>query len=769
VARAPSPSVSRAVLLASLSVFVSAPPGPARASDCVRYEDQFRTVAFRSTLPFVSSGVAVDEAAQLVFVCGYDQVAPPAVFVGSLDVYSIRRPEQPDLVTRLEIPVRVDDVVLYQDHLFLLGGDGHLVVVDVTNPRAPHLVGIHDATPNLFNVDIEVSGGFAYAATFAGGLLIYDVTNPNAPVQVGHWPVAVTGVHVEGPLAYLTLNGAGKFAVLDVSDPSQPVQVGGMGGPPGPPLDVTVGGGYAYFAWSFGVKVADLSGPQPVLVAEIPLRGAALDVHLAGSVLFVSTGFEGVIAVDVTDPTDPVVLATAQTPDYAQDVAVVGEHLFVADRSGGLQVIRKANLRSVTPFSSYVAPTNSTTVLGVATSGDLAVVLEGTRLEVLDLSVETASVRLGGVSTAYFSSALAMDGTTVYLPGDGGFEVFDLSDPAAPVSAGSVALPGYGRAVRVSGGHAFVLAGSDGLQVIDVSDPADPRVVTSVDVLALPGMDLEGDHAFLLASNAVDGSRELVVVDVRDPAAPAVVGRATMGPPSNLVAPRAIDVDGGIAYVAYDTEGLRLFDVSDPTAPRFLRSFNPPATVIVDVKVTGNLGYLTTDGAFLVYDVGNPRMLRDLGGATAPASSSSGGRNVRHLEVTPERVYAVLSGSDGIRMFPPACAPVAARPDLPTGVRPLPAVPVPGVSLAADGRNPSGGPAVLRMTLPARGHVEVTVHDAAGRRLRTLANGSFPAGPTRLRWDGRDDGGKRVAAGVYFVSAKTGSGSATRKVVRIPE
>jgi flagellar hook assembly protein FlgD len=86
-----------------------------------------------------------------------------------------------------------------------------------------------------------------------------------------------------------------------------------------------------------------------------------------------------------------------------------------------------------------------------------------------------------------------------------------------------------------------------------------------------------------------------------------------------------------------------------------------------------------------------------------------------------------------------------------------------------DGRNPSSGPLELELAVRVPERVLVTVHDAAGRRVRTIAERVFPAGAAALRWDGLDDAGTRAAAGVYFVRAKAASGTFTRKVVRIPE
>lgn len=53
-------------------------------------------------------------------------------------------------------------------------------------------------------------------------------------------------------------------------------------------------------------------------------------------------------------------------------------------------------------------------------------------------------------------------------------------------------------------------------------------------------------------------------------------------------------------------------------------------------------------------------------------------------------------------------------------------------------------------TLPGAGSMSLGVYDAAGRRVRLLLVGRFPAGLGQQAWDGRDDQGRPVPSGVYF-------------------
>jgi hypothetical protein len=70
--------------------------------------------------------------------------------------------------------------------------------------------------------------------------------------------------------------------------------------------------------------------------------------------------------------------------------------------------------------------------------------------------------------------------------------------------------------------------------------------------------------------------------------------------------------------------------------------------------------------------------------------------------------------------------------------------------------NPFRGVTEIRYSLPVASAVAITVHEVAGRLVRTLAaNEQTVAGPHRISWDGRDDTGLLAAGGVYFVRVKT--------------
>jgi hypothetical protein len=84
--------------------------------------------------------------------------------------------------------------------------------------------------------------------------------------------------------------------------------------------------------------------------------------------------------------------------------------------------------------------------------------------------------------------------------------------------------------------------------------------------------------------------------------------------------------------------------------------------------------------------------------------------------------------------------------------------------LGAAYPNPARGMATIAYQLPREDRVELSVYNIAGQRVRTLARGDQPAGYHTVRWDGRDDCGQRVSAGIYLYRLTTPSYARTGKL-----
>jgi hypothetical protein len=80
--------------------------------------------------------------------------------------------------------------------------------------------------------------------------------------------------------------------------------------------------------------------------------------------------------------------------------------------------------------------------------------------------------------------------------------------------------------------------------------------------------------------------------------------------------------------------------------------------------------------------------------------------------------------------------------------------------------NPSQQSAELEFSLAKPSQVTLAIFDVGGRRVRMLTSDMLPAGSHARAWDGRDDNGRSVGAGIYFVRLSAGAATFSRPLVR---
>jgi len=92
----------------------------------------------------------------------------------------------------------------------------------------------------------------------------------------------------------------------------------------------------------------------------------------------------------------------------------------------------------------------------------------------------------------------------------------------------------------------------------------------------------------------------------------------------------------------------------------------------------------------------------------------------------------------------------------------------PGLALAPLAPNPFRGATRLEFALREDGPVRVTVHDPAGRCVRTLADGDWlAAGVHAVAWDGRGEDGRKIPPGLYFVLVQAPGASRRTSVIKL--
>lgn len=204
--------------------------------------------------------------------------------------------------------------------------------------------------------------------------------------------------------------------------------------------------------------------------------------------------------------------------------------------------------------------------------------------------------------------------------GELGLSVIDISDPSAPVLDNYMAkgpnfdglavthLQQQNELLYVSiGSFSSIFNVPPGLAIVDVSDPTSPSVVDIwTDTSLTQGtavVRLRGNHAYLGAME--DG---VIALDISDSSNIQLASRYVPDstyPSWNTLQcnARGMNIRNDTLFLAYDSGGLRLIDISNPDSMfqlgQYVDSlmwFGPPATPVTNhVVVRGNYGFATND------------------------------------------------------------------------------------------------------------------------------------------------------------------------------
>ena len=262
-----------------------------------------------------------------------------------LRIISIADPAYPVMVGSYDSQsYYANNIFAENEYAYLVGSDG-LEVINVSDPLNPSLAGSYSTLDDAFSIFLR--GNQAYV----GGYLFFeiiDVTDPSAPDQVGYYNyddyACVTGIFVAGEYVYITSNACGLFCmygwcsfdIFDVGDPTLPAPVSSLhfGDIPS---GIFVVDDYAYLSAYYPsltvIDISDLTYPGVIGDWSAGTGYPSHDVFVAGSHAFIAGSVDGVYVISITDPANPSIVASYNTPLEASDIYVAGDYVYVTDHT----------------------------------------------------------------------------------------------------------------------------------------------------------------------------------------------------------------------------------------------------------------------------------------------------------------------------------------------------------------------------------------------------------------------------------------------------
>jgi hypothetical protein len=360
----------------------------------------------------------------------------------------------------------ITDLAANGNTVYVTAYTAGLRIVDTSNPASPSEVG--DINTGWFAWQVAALDDTAFVIDIANTMLVYNVSPSGTPSLVGTYnPMGYTSaLDVEGEYAYLYDKGDG-MRVVNVSDPTGPTETTlypFANYSEGIPVDVKSGGRYVYVSDTSRLRKVDVLDPANPLDAGLS-SGSAEHLALYGAYGYATDRFGDLKIYDFSGT--PNQINTFSSSGIIQDVTIQDRYAYlleipdcdstVCTGTYKLQVLDLATPGAPQPIGAYDFPYPSDhdhDIEDFAVSGDYAYIAEschrdfqgpypwfctGGGLHIVDISNPnqpslTSSTFIGATSIGaiYAEDTYAFMTSDYLLRSKGGFEVWDVKNPASP-------------------------------------------------------------------------------------------------------------------------------------------------------------------------------------------------------------------------------------------------------------------------------------------------------------------------------------------------
>jgi|GEM_PF-6629043 len=301
----------------------------------------------------------------------------------------------------------------------------------------------------------------------------------------------------------------------------------------------------------------------------------------------------------VADEVNITLVSTFETDGHASDVELKDEYAYIADSGNGLVVVDVSN--SSLPVLAGRCDVNGSAD-NIAVEGDYAYVTDENKgLRIIDVSHPSLPVLVGNYDTGGTARGLVVSQNHAYVAdGSNGLVVIDVSDPTSPILAGNFSQPGF-RAfdVAVENNYAYV-ASDSGLFTFDVNNPESPAL-TGTNNPGFYVMDFQYE-AITVSDNrtySIDSYNRLFIDDIGDPSSPVTYKNSTECSPAASTPGTNVGVVVLDDYAYAGSEHFGIVNVSDPSSP-FIAGYYDTEGAACGVAVSGDYAYVTDNKGLVI-------------------------------------------------------------------------------------------------------------------------------------------------------------------------
>ncbi len=526
----------------------------------------------------------------------------------------------PYVVSTLDITL--NNFVEENGYLYLASGERGLEIVKLEDNNTMTVVGTKDTTDAR---KVVIDGNYAYVADGDAGLKIIDITDPTSPKLEGVIDTngSALDVLVDGDYAYIAdgkaEDGKGGLKIIDISDKENPTLKGSYENSSSYKLFKR--GDYIYSAKDNYLASIDVSDPEsPTKVDSIATSNYNDKIQtISGDHIITSNSI-----INISDPANMTIDHSFTTFttffSYVNDIKIVDDIAYVADRSRGLTLLDMSDLSNITYKGNFgnvgfiwkvvvadgfaythgngtlskvnidtktspVVPLKGLAGFGNVVDGDylytMSFLVDRGAIEsyILDISsinnLNITTISTLGIKYGAFNPKKSGD-TLFYLYDRGGenhdkkgMVAVDVSDPSDPKNITGLDFDIKPRDIKIAGDYAYVACGTS-THIVDISDPKNMEIVGSISVKEIyaANIEIKDNYIFLASTRNYHEQKEgVVIIDISDKINPIFVKRLITKDV------RAMTLDGDYLYLG-GYNFFESYDISNIEEIKFLGKAN---------------------------------------------------------------------------------------------------------------------------------------------------------------------------------------------------
>ena len=331
-----------------------------------------------------------------------------------------------------------------------------------------------------------------------------------------------------------------------------------------------------------GIQVMDITDPNnPYLITTYDTPGSANQIAIVDKHIYVADGETGLVILSTEDPKVLNFVGSVNTPGTAEDLTVSGKNIYLADGKSGLQIINVDDPKKPTIVSEYKPGGYAYRVLAenkIVFLGD-----QSEHLWIIDCSDPKSPVQKSLIETQENVLGLTLNDNLAYLAtGKTGLAIVNISTLENPEAVGFYDTRGNATSVTIGGKYAYIADDHAGVTILEITNPSQPTEVGKFEQVD-NAIDIDVRNNQIYVADSYEG---LIILDQNIKFAFELL--SPVNQPGNV---EAVATNDKYAFLASESQGVRVLDVSDPQAPKEVGLYDTPEQAL-GITVAGDYIYV---------------------------------------------------------------------------------------------------------------------------------------------------------------------------------